>query len=141
MTLKLYEVRERGSSAVTVVAARARLTARMRAGELRGVPYSRLVASEVEDEPRTRSRFRCGRVRVDLLWSARGEEWHAEVTAQGERRHVTVGAPAWDGGRREAARVAARGAVQFLLDADDLDEALTLWAGAPGKEELHVVED
>jgi hypothetical protein len=124
--MALYGVRARDGAEVTVVAARTRLAARLRVAELRAVPASTLLA---EPEPAPPSRvYRCGEVGLVVIWSARCGQWHVGTTCWGERRHVTIGRASGDPpDGLEAMRGAARAAVAFLLDADDLDEAAVLW--------------
>ncbi len=143
--MQLWHVRAADSDDVTVVASRTKLAARMRVAEERGRPL-RVFTAELEPDAGgvRRRHFRCGEVALQVMWSDRACEWFVGATYAGERRYVTIGRPpasklAVDS--REAMRDAARAAVAFLLDADDLDESMTVWAQRGTEAQLHVVED
>jgi hypothetical protein len=136
----LFAVHVADSDVVVVKPAHTKLMARTLARDELGVPYTRLTASPEPDVPPTRRRFRCGQVALEALWSHREGQWHVGATFAGTRRYVTIAGNGDLG--REGARRAARAAVQFLLDQDDLDEGKTLWVDQPGKAPaLHVIEE
>lgn len=146
--MRLFAVRAAEGGTVTVVPARTKLAARMRVSEERLVPLSRLDASE---EPETQAgspwrgdikRFRCGQVGLTVVWSTRAREYFVEATYEGERRYVSVAGKGPSFGLEEARR-AARSVVQTLLNADDLDERLVVYAQEDERRPpvIHMIEE
>jgi hypothetical protein len=129
VSLALWTVTPKGKDApaLAVLAATA-FHARLRGGELIGLKAAQCAARR--EELAGPAKRRCGKVGVEVFWSARERRYHACATYGGHRQYVDVD-PAMgderDPGSARRIDDAARAAVMALVDADDVDEGLLLW--------------